>query len=59
MEQNNRETELLAQLEFMYQKYAELCNAYKKLAQSKSTEPVKEVHDMSHMSFTDSSKDDM
>lgn len=59
MEQNNRELELISELEFMYQKYAELCHSYKKLAQSKSIEPVREVHDMSHMSFAENNKEEM
>jgi hypothetical protein len=52
MEQNNIESELLNELAFMYKKYEELCQSYKKLAQAKDPEKVEEVHDMSHMSFT-------
>lgn len=57
MEQNSREQELLNELDFMYKKYEELCMSYKKLAQQKTLQPVKEVHDMSHMSFKNYSED--
>lgn len=53
MEQSNKEQELTNELAFMYRKYEELCQAYKKIAQSKSSENIATVHDMSHMSFTE------
>lgn len=59
MELNNKELELTQELAFMYKKYEELCIAYKKLAQQKSPESIKTVHDMSHMSFAENNKEEM
>lgn len=43
--------ELRSELLFMYQKYEQLCKAYKDLANKSLLTPVNEVHDMSHMTF--------
>lgn len=45
--------ELHKELVFMYGKYEELCKAYKKLAQNTENNQYDEVHDMSHMTFSD------
>lgn len=49
----NKEEELLTELAFMYKKYEELCIAYKKLAKAASEKQLREVNDMSHMTFAD------
>jgi hypothetical protein len=46
--------ELNFELSFMYKKYAELCKAYKSLAEKKMEgSTIKTVNDMSHMKFKD------
>ena len=57
MEQNNKERELIEELSFMYKKYEELCQSYKKLAESKGVVTTKQAHDMSHMSFIESNEE--
>jgi hypothetical protein len=49
---NNEESKLKAELLFMYAKYQELSEAYKKLANSCGSDESKTKHDMSHMMFT-------
>lgn len=48
---NPSKEELHAELEFMYAKYEQLCSAYKRLASKMELTPKNEVHDMSHMTF--------
>jgi hypothetical protein len=47
------EFRLRAELIFMYNKYQELSEAYKKLANERGSEESKTKHDMSHMMFAD------
>ena len=56
---SQREEELKSELAFMYKKYEELCIAYKKLAKQASEREIKEVHDMSHMTFKQYDKEIM
>lgn len=51
-----RENELVQELAFMYNKYEELCHAYKRLAKEKGLATVREVNDMSHMKFEEKGK---
>lgn len=44
---------LKMELAFMYNKYYELSEAYKRLANEKGGNGAKQKNDMSHMSFTD------
>lgn len=50
------EDRLRAELAFMYNKYADLCKAYKALAHQLGSPEITTVHDMSHMSFADEYK---
>jgi hypothetical protein len=56
--QNIIET-LNAELAFMYIKYEQLCAAYKKLAQESGSPEASTAHDMSHMSFVETNKEEM
>jgi len=56
--QNIIET-LNAELSFMYGKYEQLCAAYKKLAQESGSPEASTAHDMSHMSFVETNKEEM
>ena len=56
--QNIIET-LNAELSFMYVKYEQLCAAYKKLAQESGSPEASTAHDMSHMSFVETNKEEM
>lgn len=47
------ESALRSELVFMYMKYQELSEAYKKLANEKGSDESKTKHDMSHMKFED------
>jgi hypothetical protein len=44
---------LRMELAFMYNKYQELSEAYKRLANEKGSGEEKTKHDMSHMTFQD------
>jgi hypothetical protein len=44
---------LRMELAFMYKKYQDLSEAYKRLANEKGSGEEKTKHDMSHMSFRD------
>jgi hypothetical protein len=50
---SSEESRLKMELLFMYAKYQELSEAYKKLANEKGSDESKTKHDMSHMAFTD------
>jgi hypothetical protein len=50
---------LNSELAFMYGKYQELCAAYKKLAQESGSLEATTAHDMSHMSFVETNKEEM
>lgn len=45
------ESRLRSELVFMYKKYQELSEAYKKLANDLGSDESKTKHDMSHMMF--------
>lgn len=47
------------ELAFMYGKYEQLCAAYKKLAQESGSQEALTAHDMSHMSFVETNKEEM
>lgn len=49
---NAEELRLRSELAFMYNKYKELSEAYKRLAHDKGSDDIKTKNDMSHMSFT-------
>ena len=51
--------QLAAELRFMYNKYSELCKAYKKLAEVTGSRTVHTAHDMSHMTFKQDNKETM
>jgi hypothetical protein len=48
---SNEEIRLKVELAFMYNKYQELSEAYKRLANEKGSTESETKHDMSHMSF--------
>lgn len=48
---NEEELRLRSELAFMYDKYKDLCEAYKSLAEEKNGEKSTTKSDMSHMSF--------
>lgn len=50
---SSEESRLRTELSFMYVKYQELSEAYKKLANEKGSDESKTKHDMSHMKFED------
>jgi hypothetical protein len=50
---------LNSELAFMYGKYEQLCAAYKKLAQESGSPEASTAHDMSHMSFVETNKEEM
>jgi hypothetical protein len=50
---SNEEARLKMELVFMYAKYQELSEAYKKLANDLGSDESKTKHDMSHMMFED------
>ena len=50
---SHEESMLKIELAFMYGKYQELCEAYKKLANELGSDESKTKHDMSHMEFED------
>ncbi len=50
---SSEESRLKAELLFMYAKYQELSEAYKKLANDLGSDESKTKHDMSHMTFED------
>jgi hypothetical protein len=50
---SNEESRLKMELVFMYAKYQELSEAYKKLANDLGSDESKTKHDMSHMMFED------
>lgn len=54
---NENIEEIKKELQFMYAKYEELCVAFKKLARNNEENPYHEVHDMSHMIFSDSNSE--
>ena len=56
---DSQEELLRRELAFMYNKYEELCIAYKKAAIAAAGRAVKEVHDMSHMTFKENDKEIM
>lgn len=49
---SSEESRLKMELLFMYAKYQELSEAYKKLANDLGSDESKTKHDMSHMMFT-------
>ena len=51
--ENDLESMTQKELYFMYNKYANLCIAYKKLAKSKGLIQTDSVNDMSNMYFND------
>jgi len=51
---NNNEDMLNAEISFMYKKYEELCQAYKKLSIETKKDIKLSVTDQSKMDFTDS-----
>jgi len=48
---NNESIRLKIELDFMYKKYQELSEAYKRLANEKGSNQSETKHDMSHMDF--------
>ena len=50
---SSEESRLRMELAFMYGKYQELSEAYKRLANEKGSGESKTKHDMSHMEFED------
>jgi hypothetical protein len=50
---------LSREISFMYEKYEQLCAAYKKLAQESGSPERLTTHDMSHMSFVETNKEEM
>jgi hypothetical protein len=48
---NNEEFRLRVELAFMYSKYQDLSEAYKRLANEKGSSESETKHDMSHMNF--------
>lgn len=48
---SSEESRLRIELSFMYAKYQELSEAYKRLANEKGSGESKTKHDMSHMQF--------
>jgi hypothetical protein len=56
MEDMDKVTKLEMELKFMYNKYEELCVAYKKLATSLGKVDPNVVHDMSKMKFAENNK---
>lgn len=55
---SSEESRLRLELYFMYEKYQELSEAYKKLANEKGSDESKTKHDMSHMEFEDKNEKD-
>lgn len=54
---DKEELRLRSELSFMYNKYQELSEAYKRLANEKGSQESITKHDMSHMSFKEESYD--
>jgi hypothetical protein len=54
---DREEFRLKSELAFMYSKYQELCEAYKRLANEKGSQESTTKHDMSHMSFKEAEND--
>lgn len=54
---SSEESRLRTELSFMYVKYQELSEAYKKLANEKGSDESKTKHDMSHMTFEDKNEE--
>lgn len=53
MDNENTVLRLKMELAFMYKKYQDLSEAYKRLANEKGSNEEKTKHDMSHMLFED------
>lgn len=58
MNSENINERLKIELAFMYNKYHELSEAYKRLANEKGSHEGMSKHDMSHMSFKDEENDE-
>ena len=54
---DKEELRLRSELAFMYNKYQELSEAYKRLANEKGSQESMTKHDMSHMSFKEEKHD--
>jgi len=54
---SNEESRLKMELIFMYAKYQELSEAYKKLANETGSDESRTKHDMSHMTFEDKNEE--
>ncbi len=58
MNQEETSERLRVELAFMYNKYHELSEAYRRLANEKGSHDSMSKHDMSHMSFRDEDSDE-